>query len=124
MNRLENITIHLPNNINKLPVIELNEDFNFKGYIVPKGFRSDGASVPWFFRRWFPAIAAYTPAAIVHDLNCVMAETEVSYTVRRRGDKIFYSNCRHVLNRPLCECVFLYIGVTLGSVWALLRGRL
>jgi hypothetical protein len=116
VNRIENITIHLPDSINKLPVIELNEDFDFYGYIVPSGFRSDGASVPWFFRRWFPAIAAYTPAAI--------AREEKSYKLRRNGDKAFYSNCRDMLERPLCECVFLYIGVTIGSVWALLKGDL
>jgi len=37
---------------------------------VPAGYRSDGLSVPWFFRRVFPRVGPGRRAAIVHDWLC------------------------------------------------------
>ena len=39
--------------------------------IVPRGFQTDFASVPWFFRRIFPQDGQWTLAAVVHDYLCV-----------------------------------------------------
>jgi hypothetical protein len=38
--------------------------------VVPAGFRTDFASVPWIFRRLFPQDGPWTLAAIVHDWLC------------------------------------------------------
>lgn len=35
--------------------------------VVPKGFVSDGASVPWFFWKIVPPFGNYLRAAVVHD---------------------------------------------------------
>lgn len=34
---------------------------------APEGFITDGASIPWFARRWFSPVGRYFGAAIVHD---------------------------------------------------------
>lgn len=41
-----------------------------KVIVVPKGFKTDFASVPWFFRRVFPKDGEYSQAAVVHDYLC------------------------------------------------------
>ena len=38
-----------------------------KTVVVPMGYRSDFASVPWFFRRVFPQAGPWALAAVVHD---------------------------------------------------------
>jgi hypothetical protein len=38
--------------------------------VVPKGYQTDFASIPWVFRRWFPQDGLWTHAAIVHDFMC------------------------------------------------------
>lgn len=44
----------------------------FKSWIVaPKGFKSDGASVPRFFWRMFPPFDLYLESAVIHDILCV-----------------------------------------------------
>jgi hypothetical protein len=37
---------------------------------VPRGYESDGASVPRLFWRFFPPSGQYTGAALVHDWLC------------------------------------------------------
>jgi len=46
---------------------------------VPKGFRTDFASTPWFTRAIFPPTGKYNEAAVVHDYLCYMSN--------RRGSK-------------------------------------
>ncbi len=46
--------------------------------IVPEGFRTDFASVPWFCRRMFPQDGPWTYAAIVHDYYCDIRPPHVS----------------------------------------------
>ena len=54
----------------------LQEDLRFYScllgevIVVPAGYRFDGASVPWFFRRIFPKAGPYLLAACVHDWLC------------------------------------------------------
>lgn len=38
--------------------------------LVPAGYTTDFASVPWFCRRMFPQDGPWTLAAIVHDMLC------------------------------------------------------
>jgi len=37
---------------------------------VPAGYRTDLASVPWFFRRIIPQSGRYNNAALIHDYLC------------------------------------------------------
>ena len=51
---------------------ETREDYTYvtksgKYIVIPGGFVTDFASVPWFFRRMFPVVGKYTPATVVHD---------------------------------------------------------
>lgn len=47
---------------------KLLEDINYKDVTVPKGYRTDGASVPRIFWSLFPPNRTdYLPAAIIHD---------------------------------------------------------
>jgi hypothetical protein len=53
---------------------------------VPAGFRSDMASVPWFFRRVFPKDGDYSYAAIQHDYHC---ETRPNNIDSKKAARIF-----------------------------------
>ena len=51
-----------------LPYWTLLEDYNgLCGIVVPKGFITDGASIPFGFRWLFSSTGRYFGAAIVHD---------------------------------------------------------
>ena len=54
---------------------KLVEEVWFKDIVIPKGFRTDGASVPRLF--WFifpPNRTDYLPCAIIHDYLCDKGE--------------------------------------------------
>lgn len=75
---------------------ELLQDFKYKGITVPKGFKTDMASVPWLFRRLFPpATGKYREAAVVHD----------------------YLYFKQLIPRKDCDRVFLEHMAELGVIW-------
>lgn len=45
----------------------LDEDLNWHGIRVPRGFETDGASVPQWLRWLLPRWGSYGEAAVVHD---------------------------------------------------------
>ncbi len=45
---------------------------------VPDGYRTDFASIPWFFRRAIPKDGPYTHAAIVHDFLCTERDPKIN----------------------------------------------
>ncbi len=49
------------------PVFELESDISILGHRIGKGFKSDGASIPWFMRWAFSPMGPWAPAAILHD---------------------------------------------------------
>lgn len=54
--------------------------------VVPKGTKTDGASIPWIFRLIFPPTGEYMPAAVVHDYLyekqfCTRNEADVTFDV-------------------------------------------
>jgi hypothetical protein len=62
--------------------------YNGKILKVPKGFRYDGASVPWLFRRIFPQIEPKTRKAVLfHDYGYKVQP--LGWT-RKEFDLIFY----------------------------------
>ena len=58
-------------------------------YMVPTGFVSDGATTPKWTRLWFPKVARYLPAAIVHDY---MYDFGIGTKVQ--ADKLFRVNLK------------------------------
>ena len=64
-------------------VFVYNADNNPVIIRVPKGFRTDLASVPWVFRWLFPKHGKYTRAAVLHDYLY-----SISYKKRKKCDKI------------------------------------
>lgn len=56
--------------------------FNLKSYkgVVPKGFKTDGASVPRIFWSIFPPYKSeYFSACVIHDYLCAMANSKKDY---------------------------------------------
>ena len=79
--------------------------------VVPRGFASDGASVPRAFWRLFPPLGRYTPAAILHDW--IYRSQVVS---RADGDAIFRDACTE-LGVPAWQAWTLWAAVRAGG-WA------
>lgn len=46
---------------------EILEDVQYRSYVVPKGFISDGATVPKLFWSVFPPVDIYFKSCILHD---------------------------------------------------------
>jgi hypothetical protein len=46
---------------------KLNKDITICGVLIPKGFVTDGASVPRMFWGFFPPVLDYFGASILHD---------------------------------------------------------
>lgn len=51
----------------------LTKDYTFinytnnKRYVIPKGFKTDGATIPLFFRMFLNQMGRHTIAALIHD---------------------------------------------------------
>ena len=54
-------------------------------YVVPRRFQTDLASIPAFFRRFFPVNGRHRPAAVLHDWFYATHEID-----RTKADAIFY----------------------------------
>lgn len=66
-----------------------------KVYIyVPRGFLTDGASIPKIFKPWFPSWAEYTQAAVFHDYLCEY----LTIYVNDVATKISRSECDEYFN--------------------------
>jgi len=74
--------IILPSEQNEKTLYLLLEDFTFNGITVPKGFVTDGATIPRIFWPILPPVDKYMPAAIVHDYM-------LTQTSRREADTLF-----------------------------------
>jgi len=86
----------------------LEENFEFCGFVVPKGFRTDFASIPKIFWSILPPDGKYILASVVHDYL---------YTVkpcsRKEADRIFLklmkiSKCSKIRCYILYYCVRLF----------------
>ncbi len=55
--------------------------------LVPIGFKTDFASVPWAFRLAIPKTGRYNEAAVIHDYLCYLSNKGL-YS-RERADRIF-----------------------------------
>jgi hypothetical protein len=82
---------------------------------VPKGFQTDGASVPKAFQSIFPKDGPYIQAAVLHDwLYEKSGFTNHKTYTRKEIDKIFYESMR-VIGIPFIARNVLYMAVRLYS---------
>ena len=72
---------------------------------VPKGFRTDGASIPRIFHSIIGPYGSYFPAAIVHD-----------FLYRQASDE-FYGD----ITRAMADRIFLDAMQTLSTPWPIRR---
>ncbi len=79
--------------LDEAPFFELHEEFEFfidhteevkVTFTIPKGFRTDFASIPKAFRMIVSPIGLHGKAAVLHDYLC-----EYGYMTRKEADEIF-----------------------------------
>jgi hypothetical protein len=61
---------------------------------VPPGFKTDFASVPWFFQAFIPKTGRYNEATVVHDYLCYLSK-KGQYD-RKVADKVFLEAMREL----------------------------
>jgi hypothetical protein len=104
-------------------VWRLEQDFIYKidderSIVVPKGFMTDGASVPSFLWSILPAWASYSRAAVVHDLLCHLINVGKPHPrapTRKHADDLFHEAMIVCGTGPIVRTL-MYIGVRIGSV--------
>ena len=81
---------------------------------VPSGYRTDFASVPWFFRRLFPQAGPWTLAAVVHDRLCDARDPEINSKLSAQ----VFSEAMAVLGVPNWKRKAMYKAVLwMGPRW-------
>lgn len=86
----------------------LCEDLEYAGLIIPTGFVTDGASIPFFIRWFLPSTGDYFEASIIHDF---LIHQSVGWDDANDG---FLLALKHYeINRPLRYT--LYFGVKLNG---------
>ena len=81
---------------------------------VPTEYRTDFASIPWFFRRAIPKDGPYTHAAIVHDFLCTNRDPEIDSKMAA----LIFIEAMEVLEVPKWERKVMYRAVvTCGPRW-------
>lgn len=85
---------------------------------IPKGYLTDGATVPPFLQRLVPTWGQYGAATIVHDYLCeqltIRSEGQERTITRARGDYIFLEAMK-VLHVPLWRRLPMYLAVRVYS---------
>jgi hypothetical protein len=76
-------------------IVILNQELRYKSdflgavVTVPKGFKSDGASVPRAMWSIYPPFGKYLEAAVVHDWFCVLGHKGESPIDYKEAAKVF-----------------------------------
>ncbi|EAH9843942.1 DUF1353 domain-containing protein [Campylobacter upsaliensis] len=88
--------------------IELKENEFISG-VVPKGYTTDGASIPRIFWSLYPPYKSeYFSACVLHDYLCSRAMHETSIKeAYKRADLAFYKHLR-LLNVNFATCFIFY----------------
>ena len=83
--------------------------------VVPEGFITDLASVPWFARWYVSRDGNHTRAAVIHDyLYARASEATFPDTSRRTADRVFLEAMHVCALRPTLARV-LYSAVRIGG---------
>jgi hypothetical protein len=75
---------------------------------VPIGFKTDFASVPWFFQAFIPSTGRYNEATVVHDYLCYLSN-KGEYK-RKDADRVFLE-CMRELGCNKIRRGIMYAGV-------------
>ena len=67
------------------------ESFFYRGLEIPKGYRTDLASIPRILWNIFPPFGEYTTPAVIHDY--MYDHPELHNYTKKEADKIFLKNC-------------------------------
>jgi len=86
---------------------KLIEDFEIDGYIIPKGFITDLASVPSWLWSIMPPFGKWMVAAIIHDYLY-----QNGIYNRKQCDKELYKYCIYY-NTPIYLGLIIYLTVRL-----------
>lgn len=88
---------------------------------IPAGTVSDGASVPFVLRKFWPAIGGwYDRAALGHDWryteqNCTRAEADLELSLNMRADARSQKRSFAFAVWAFFTCVVFYYGVRIGG---------
>jgi len=83
----------------------VGEEYSEDRIVVPKGFETDLASVPWPASMLIPKSGKYNPAAVLHDYICSTQERP-----RAECDRIFLE-AMEVVGVPLVKRRIMYRAV-------------
>lgn len=85
---------------------------------VPKGYVSDGASVPWVLEKLLPRWGKYRRPAILHDFLCSKIKLNKPHIFapdRKSADKVFLDSMK-VVGVGIFTRYLLYVGCRLGAI--------
>ena len=88
---------------------ELVNSFSYKGVVVPRGFRTNGANIPRVFWSFFPPNSPeYLSASVLHDYMCenshiysykeadrYLYKAMIEIGVSKWKAKLFYTCCKY-----------------------------
>lgn len=97
---------------------ETMTDLELFGHHIPKGFKTDGLSIPWWARWLVDPVGKGLAAGLVHDHQ--LSANGMYVNERKSADKLIYRNLRDCgfsrLRAWLC-----YAGTRVGSLLPFLR---
>ena len=102
---------------------EVGDKGSGKEILVPKGFLTDGASVPQFLWNFLPSWGSYSRAALVHDYLCYRLHDGRPHEhapTRPDADRIFAEAMKVCGTGRLMRAV-MYVGVRIGDYSGRLR---
>lgn len=102
---------------------ELHEPIEYdighnKSVIVPKGFVSDGPTIPRLLWNLLPIFGSYSRAGFLHDYLCAriaIGNPHPQVKTRKQADHVFLDAMK-ALNVGVITRTILYAGVLIGSV--------
>tara|TARA_Y100000310_G_scaffold325691_2_gene389529 strand:- start:2007 stop:2372 length:366 start_codon:yes stop_codon:yes gene_type:complete len=92
-------------------VYKVGFEFSNESVVVPEGFLTDFASVPWWAQWLISKTGKYNQAAVLHDY--MYDKLSWRYT-KERADFIFYEAMK-VLNVPVWRRELMFLGVQIGG---------
>lgn len=106
--------------VNKQFTCNLNED-GTQYVIIPKGFLTDGASVPRVFWAFFPSWGKYGQAACVHDFLCeylLISDNGKIRSITRKECDQFFLKLMTEMQIGKTKRLLMYWGVSLFRIFA------
>ena len=107
-------------------IYEVGDKGSGKKIVVPKGFVTDGASIPQIFWVFLPTWGSYSRAAVVHDYLCILWNSGTPHVltpVRKDVDAILYE-AMMVSEVNIIIAYFIWLGARVGSLVKALRRKL